>query len=92
MLMACCRMNRPSQTVAETVQIVLPSHTQHHNTAFGGQIMEWMVECAMISGLSSVPVLLAYSHNSCIARTSAAYRICPQGTPRLAGIDGAFSM
>eukprot|EP00123_Amoebidium_parasiticum_P007033 comp17828_c0_seq1/m.17963 comp17828_c0_seq1/g.17963 ORF comp17828_c0_seq1/g.17963 comp17828_c0_seq1/m.17963 type:complete len:727 (-) comp17828_c0_seq1:303-2483(-) len=38
-----------SETVVETVEIVLPSHTQHHGTTFGGQIMEWMANVATIS-------------------------------------------
>eukprot|EP00124_Ichthyophonus_hoferi_P004811 Ihof_evm1s585 gene=Ihof_evmTU1s585 len=38
-----------SNTQVQTVEIVLPSHTQHHGTTFGGQIMDWLVNCAMIS-------------------------------------------
>ncbi|XP_065829680.1 acetyl-coenzyme A thioesterase-like [Oscarella lobularis] len=38
-----------ARTKAESVELVLPQHANHHKTAFGGQIMEWMVTLAMIS-------------------------------------------
>eukprot|EP01134_Creolimax_fragrantissima_P004500 CFRG4500T1 len=38
-----------AQTAIEHVEILLPQHTQHHGTAFGGQIMQWMVETGFIS-------------------------------------------
>eukprot|EP00118_Oscarella_pearsei_P014791 m.129327 g.129327 ORF g.129327 m.129327 type:complete len:569 (+) comp37976_c0_seq20:179-1885(+) len=48
------------KTKAESVELVLPQHANHHKTAFGGQIMEWMVSLAMISAsrvcVSATPV------------------------------------
>ena len=40
---------KPSQTKVEMTQIVLPSHTNNHGTAFGGQIAAWCDICAAVS-------------------------------------------
>ena len=39
----------PEQTKVEMTQIVLPSHTNNHDTAFGGQIAAWVDICAAVS-------------------------------------------
>ncbi len=36
-------------TKVEMTQIVLPSHTNNHDTAFGGQIAAWVDICAAVS-------------------------------------------
>ncbi|KJE92952.1 acyl-CoA thioesterase 11 [Capsaspora owczarzaki ATCC 30864] len=36
-------------TMVESWELVLPQHANHHNTAFGGQIMEWMEMNATVS-------------------------------------------
>jgi acyl-CoA hydrolase len=33
---------RPSDSAVETTHLVLPPDTNHHGTAFGGMIMQWM--------------------------------------------------
>ena len=38
-----------SQTVVESVELVLPSQANHHETTFGGQIMAWLVSACTIS-------------------------------------------
>ena len=42
---------RPSESVVETTHTVLPPDTNHHGTAFGGMIMQWM---DIISGVAAV--------------------------------------
>ena len=39
----------PAVTEVEMTQIVLPSHTNNHDTAFGGQIAAWVDICAAVS-------------------------------------------
>ena len=39
----------PTVTKVEMTQIVLPSHTNNHDTAFGGQIAAWVDICAAVS-------------------------------------------
>jgi len=39
----------PVQTHVEMTQIVLPSHTNNHGTAFGGQIAAWCDICAAVA-------------------------------------------
>jgi len=39
----------PTATKVEMTQIVLPSHTNNHDTAFGGQIAAWVDICAAVS-------------------------------------------
>jgi acyl-CoA hydrolase len=39
----------PSETAVEMTQIVLPSHTNNHGTAFGGQIAAWCDICAAVA-------------------------------------------
>lgn len=39
---------RPEDSAVETTHVVLPPHTNHHGTAFGGIIMQWMDEAAGI--------------------------------------------
>ena len=39
----------PAATKVEMTQIVLPSHTNNHDTAFGGQIAAWADICAAVS-------------------------------------------
>ncbi len=38
-----------SQTIVESVELVLPSQANHHQTTFGGQIMAWLVSACTIS-------------------------------------------
>jgi acyl-CoA thioesterase 11 len=38
-----------SKTVVESVELVLPSQANHHQTTFGGQIMAWLVSACTIS-------------------------------------------
>lgn len=38
-----------SKTKVEMTQIVLPTHTNNHGTAFGGQIAAWVDICAAVS-------------------------------------------
>lgn len=38
-----------SKTRVEMTQIVLPTHTNNHGTAFGGQIAAWVDICAAVS-------------------------------------------
>ena len=40
---------RPEITRVEMTQIVLPTHTNHHGTAFGGQIAAWCDIAAAVS-------------------------------------------
>jgi len=40
---------RPEDTIVEMTQLVLPSHTNNHGTAFGGQIAAWVDVCAAVS-------------------------------------------
>jgi len=40
---------KPDVTVVEMTQIVLPSHTNNHGTAFGGQIAAWCDICAAVA-------------------------------------------
>ena len=37
------------KTKVEMTQIILPSHTNNHGTAFGGQIAAWVDICAAVS-------------------------------------------
>lgn len=37
------------QTTLESVELVLPPHANHHKTAFGGQVMAWMVAACTIT-------------------------------------------
>lgn len=39
----------PANTSLESVELVLPPHANHHQTAFGGQIMAWMVAACTIT-------------------------------------------
>ena len=39
----------PEDTRVEMTQLVLPSHTNNHGTAFGGQIAAWVDVCAAVS-------------------------------------------
>ena len=39
----------PADTIVAMTQIVLPSHTNNHGTAFGGQIAAWCDICAAVS-------------------------------------------
>jgi len=39
----------PADTIVEMTQLVLPSHTNNHGTAFGGQIAAWVDICAAVS-------------------------------------------
>ena len=39
-----------SDTVVESVELVLPSQANHHQTTFGGQIMAWLVSTCTIAG------------------------------------------
>lgn len=43
------KFNSPSNTRVETAHIVLPSHTNHMGTMFGGVIMQWIDVAAAIS-------------------------------------------
>jgi acyl-CoA hydrolase len=43
------RMVRVEATRVEMTQIVLPTHTNNHGTAFGGQIAAWCDICAAVS-------------------------------------------
>lgn len=38
----------------QSVQLVLPSHANHMNNTFGGQVMEWMVEASIIAAIRHV--------------------------------------
>ena len=38
-----------ADTMVESVELVLPPHANHHQTAFGGQVMEWMQSACTIS-------------------------------------------
>ena len=38
-----------SDTAFESVELVLPPHANHHHTAFGGQVMAWMVTACTIT-------------------------------------------
>lgn len=38
----------------QSVQLVLPSHANHMNNTFGGQVMEWMVEGSIIAAMRHV--------------------------------------
>jgi len=40
---------RPETTRVEMTQIVLPTHTNNHGTAFGGQIAAWCDICAAVA-------------------------------------------
>jgi acyl-CoA hydrolase len=40
--MASKERRTPADSAVETTHAVLPPHTNHHGTAFGGIIMEWM--------------------------------------------------
>ena len=39
----------PFKTTLESVELVLPPHANHHQTAFGGQVMAWMVAACTIA-------------------------------------------
>ena len=39
----------PMKTSLESVELVLPPHANHHQTAFGGQVMAWMVAACTIT-------------------------------------------
>lgn len=39
----------PVKTSLESVELVLPPHANHHQTAFGGQVMAWMVAACTIT-------------------------------------------
>ena len=51
----------PEDTIVEMTQLVLPSHTNNHGTAFGGQIAAWVDVCAAVSAqrLCRMPVVTA---------------------------------
>lgn len=40
---------RPSDTACTMTQIVLPTHTNNHGTAFGGQLAAWIDICGGVS-------------------------------------------
>lgn len=51
-----------AQTCVESIELVLPSHANHHQTTFGGQIMAWLVSVCTISAsrlCHSVPSIVA---------------------------------
>jgi len=52
---------RPEDTMVEMTQLVLPSHTNNHGTAFGGQIAAWVDVCAAVSAqrFCRMPVVTA---------------------------------
>lgn len=54
-------MIESSKTQVEMTQIVLPSHTNNHGTAFGGQIAAWVDICAAVSAqrFCRLPVVTA---------------------------------
>ena len=41
--------NRPSDSAVETTHLLLPPDTNHHGTAFGGKILQWMDIAAAIA-------------------------------------------
>ena len=51
----------PEDTCVEMTQLVLPSHTNNHGTAFGGQIAAWVDVCAAVSAqrFCRMPVVTA---------------------------------
>ncbi len=51
----------PEDTRVEMTQLVLPSHTNNHGTAFGGQIAAWVDICAAVSAqrFCRLPVVTA---------------------------------
>ena len=51
----------PDDTEVEMTQLVLPSHTNNHGTAFGGQIAAWVDICAAVSAqrFCRLPVVTA---------------------------------
>ena len=51
----------PEDTRVEMTQLVLPSHTNNHGTAFGGQIAAWVDICAAVSAqrFCRMPVVTA---------------------------------
>ena len=51
----------PEDTRVEMTQLVLPSHTNNHGTAFGGQIAAWVDVCAAVSAqrFCRMPVVTA---------------------------------
>jgi acyl-CoA hydrolase len=54
-------IRRPEDTRVEMTQLVLPSHTNNHGTAFGGQIAAWVDICAAVSAqrFCRMPVVTA---------------------------------
>ena len=40
---------KATDTMVESVELVLPPHANHHQTTFGGQVMEWMQSACTIS-------------------------------------------
>jgi acyl-CoA hydrolase len=59
--MTDCPTVQPADTFVEMTQIVLPSHTNNHGTAFGGQIAAWIDICAAVSAqrFARMPVVTA---------------------------------
>ena len=54
-------MKKPDISFVEMTQIVLPSDTNNHGTAFGGQIAAWCDICAAVAAqrFSRLPVVTA---------------------------------
>ena len=54
-------LRTPHDTCVEMTQLVLPSHTNNHGTAFGGQIAAWVDICAAVSAqrFCRMPVVTA---------------------------------
>ena len=47
----------PREYAMFSTEIVLPPHANHHKTAFGGQIMQWIEQLAYIIALKVQLVL-----------------------------------
>lgn len=59
--MSAVLVRTPAETCVEMTQLVLPSHTNNHGTAFGGQIAAWVDVCAAVSAqrFCRMPVVTA---------------------------------
>lgn len=59
--MSAQSIRTPEDTRVEMTQLVLPSHTNNHGTAFGGQIAAWVDVCAAVSAqrFCRMPVVTA---------------------------------
>lgn len=59
--MSAQSIRTPEDTRVEMTQLVLPSHTNNHGTAFGGQIAAWVDICAAVSAqrFCRMPVVTA---------------------------------